>query len=90
MIARTVFCLGLAACFAGVSPLAMAQEMGTPEARPPPPWRRRPALALITQHQLPRKRALQLASRLGKLHEAGCRARSPPWIPCRSPWPPIP
>ncbi len=33
MIARTVFRLGLAACFAGVSPLAMAQDVGKPEAQ---------------------------------------------------------
>ncbi len=33
MIARTVFRLGLAACFAGVSHLAMAQAVGTPEAQ---------------------------------------------------------
>ncbi len=33
MIARTVFRLGLAACFAGVSHLAMAQVVGTPEAQ---------------------------------------------------------
>jgi murein L,D-transpeptidase YcbB/YkuD len=32
MIARTVFRLGLAVCFAGVSHLAMAQAVGTPEA----------------------------------------------------------
>ena len=33
MIARTVFRLGLAVCFAGVSHLAMAQAVGTPEAQ---------------------------------------------------------
>jgi L,D-transpeptidase YcbB len=33
MIARTVFRLGLAACFVGASPAAMAQELGTPEAQ---------------------------------------------------------
>ncbi len=33
MIARTVFRLGLAACVAGVSPIAMAQDLGTPEAQ---------------------------------------------------------
>lgn len=33
MIARTVFRLGLAACFAGASHLAMAQAVGTPEAQ---------------------------------------------------------
>ena len=33
MIARTVFRLGLAVCFAGVSHLAMAQAVGTPEVQ---------------------------------------------------------
>ncbi len=33
MIARTVFRLGLAACFAGAMPLAMAQDAGKPETR---------------------------------------------------------
>ena len=33
MIARTVFRLGFAVCFAGVSHLAMAQAVGTPEAQ---------------------------------------------------------
>ena len=33
MIARTVVRLGLAACFAGASPLAMAQDVGKPEAQ---------------------------------------------------------
>ena len=34
MIARTVFRVGVAACFAGAVPLAMAQDAGKPEARP--------------------------------------------------------
>lgn len=34
MIARTVFRLGLAACFAGVSPLALAQDAAKQEAQP--------------------------------------------------------
>jgi L,D-transpeptidase YcbB len=33
MIAKTVFGLGLAACFVGASPAAMAQQVGTPEAQ---------------------------------------------------------
>ena len=64
MIAKTVFGLGLAACLAGVSSLAMAQDVGSRKRGPPRPWM--PAAAEMSaktpQPQMPRQRLQRSAA----------------------------